>query len=215
MQVEGDYEEAGYAWIRELLPREVIQALLAHFKAEMESRETSLQSFEQQLSITGRPLVEISGYRYQPLIALLWGLTPAISNLTKQDLLPTYCVLRFYREGDFCRVHSDRDACEHSLSLTLDYSDGVPWELDVGHRAVSAAEPLQDDFGDETYTSVPMEPGDAVLYRGIDRRHGRIRPNPNQWSAHMFLHWVSRDGPYRDCAFDGRYPKPKAVNFSF
>lgn len=213
MLIEGDYEQ-GYSWIRNLLPREVIQAFLAHLKADMESREVALQSFEQQLAIAERPVIEIYGFRYQPLIAFLWGLTPAISSITKQDLLPTYCVLRFYREGDVCRVHSDRDACEHSLSLTLDYSDGVPWELDVGHRTVSAPEPFQDDFSGEPYTSVPMEPGDAVLYQGINRRHGRTRPNPNEWSAHMFLHWVSRDGPYRDCAFDGRYAKPRPVNFS-
>jgi hypothetical protein len=213
MLVEGDYEQ-GYAWIRNLLPREVIQAFLAHFKEEMESRNVALSSFEQQLSITGKPLIEIYGFRHPPLIALLWGLTPAISSIVKRDLLPTYCVLRFYREGDVCKVHSDRDACEHSLSLTLDYSDGVPWELDVGHRPVAAPEPLQDDFADEPFTSVPMEAGDAVVYQGIKRRHGRIRPNPNQWSAHMFLHWVSRDGPYRDCAFDGRYSNPKPVNFS-
>ena len=47
-----------------------------------------------------------------------------------------------------------------------------------------------------------MQPGDAVLYRGIDRRHGRTSPNPNQWSAHLFCHWVAADGPYRHLAFE-------------
>ncbi len=47
-----------------------------------------------------------------------------------------------------------------------------------------------------------MQPGDAVLYRGIDLRHGRTQPNPNQWSAHLFLFWVERSGEFAQHAFD-------------
>ena len=32
-----------------------------------------------------------------------------------------------------------------------------------------------------------MEVGDAVLYQASHYPHGRIRPNPNAWSAHLFL----------------------------
>jgi len=54
-----------------------------------------------------------------------------------------------------------------------------------------------------------------VLYRGVQRRHGRTRPNPNGWSAHLFLHWVERGGPYADFAFDKNADTTKPVNFSF
>jgi hypothetical protein len=57
-----------------------------------------------------------------------------------------------------------------------------------------------------------MEVGDAVIYRGVHRAHGRTTPNPNRWSAHLFLHWVARDGPYSDQAFDGQ-PPPAGVEF--
>ena len=40
-----------------------------------------------------------------------------------------------------------------------------------------------------------MEVGDAVLYQGVNYAHGRITPNPNAWSAHLFLHFVDRNGP--------------------
>ena len=59
-----------------------------------------------------------------------------------------------------------------------------------------------------------MEVGDAVLYQGVHHRHGRMSPNPNGWSAHLFLHWVDRDGPHRAHAFDGN-AAPAEVNFSF
>lgn len=47
-----------------------------------------------------------------------------------------------------------------------------------------------------------MRAGDAVMYRGVNHRHGRIEPNPNRWSAHLFLHWVDAKGPYAEHAFD-------------
>jgi len=47
-----------------------------------------------------------------------------------------------------------------------------------------------------------MRAGDAVLYRGVNHRHGRIEPNPIRWSAHLFLHWVDANGPFADQAFD-------------
>jgi hypothetical protein len=143
----------------------------------------------------------------------LWGLTPLMREITGRDLLPTYDYLRIYREGDICKVHYDRPSCEHSLSLTLDYSDGEPWPLEVGKDRSEPSASVEEDFGAEEFTSLDMKVGDAVLYRGVNHRHGRIRPNPNGWSVHLFLHWVDRDGPYRDHAFDGQ--APAKVNFQF
>ena len=114
-----------------------------------------------------------------------------------------------------CLVHSDRYACEHSLSLTLDYSDGVPWDLEIGKvRRPQPTSAVEESFGTEPFASIPMQVGDAVLYQGVHHRHARTRPNPNGWSAHLFLHWVDRNGPYREHAFDGRMPRSE-VNFSF
>ena len=59
-----------------------------------------------------------------------------------------------------------------------------------------------------------MQVGDAMLYQGVHHRHGRTLPNPNGWSVHLFLHWVDRDGPYQDHAFDGRM-SAAPVNFQF
>jgi hypothetical protein len=40
------------------------------------------------------------------------------------------------------------------------------------------------------------------MYRGVNHRHGRIEPNPNRWSAHLFMHWVDANGRFADEAFD-------------
>jgi hypothetical protein len=141
--------------------------------------------------------------QYAPMATFHWGLTPAVAEVADCELIPTYAYFRVYQYGDVCLVHADREACEHSLSLMVELSDAVPWALCIGNdRIVERPTAGGPDFGSEEYTSLPMSCGDAVMYRGVDHRHGRVDPNPNRWSAHFFMHWVDANGPYADHAFD-------------
>lgn len=202
MRIEGDYLKDGYATIRDLVPPEVAANLFKQLQIDLANSGKSFQTFAQTQPLSKQVTIDISGHFYRPLTTFLWGLTPIIGELTGADLLPSYDYFRIYQKDDICRVHSDRPSCEHSVSLTLAYSDGLPWPLQVGSARVTSEEPCVEDFGDEPFTSVEMQPGDAVLYRGIDLRHGRTQPNPNRWSAHLFLFWVERNGQFAQHAFD-------------
>jgi hypothetical protein len=59
-----------------------------------------------------------------------------------------------------------------------------------------------------------MQPGDAVAYQGVHYRHARLSPNPNAWSAHLFMGWVDRQGPFKEMAFD-KFELPRPANFHF
>lgn len=213
MKVHGDYHGKGYALIEGLIPPELARAFLNRIKTDMDRAGIPLSRFDTDAPILNQRAVEIAGRQYRPMTQFLWGLTPAMSQLTGKDLLPTYNYFRIYREGDVCRVHSDRESCEHSLSLTLAYSDGKSWDLGLGHDRIDEPGDIADDFEGKGFTNLPMQPGDAVLYQGVRYRHGRVDPNPNRWSAHLFLHWVDRDGPFADFAFDREEPIPEQVEF--
>jgi hypothetical protein len=202
MDMRDDYHERGYARVEKLFAPEIVQTLLERIETDLKASRSSFESFATKLDLMNKPTVEISGHLYAPLMTFLWALTPAVSRMVGRELLPTYDYFRIYQEGDICRLHSDRPSCEHSLSLTLGYSDGRPWPLDIGSIPMEGPDYLRDSFGEEPFASVPMQPGDAVLYQGVRYRHGRSTPNPNRWSAHLFMHWVDRDGPYRAHAFD-------------
>lgn len=202
MDIRQDYHERGYAPVEKLFPPEIVQTLLERIETDLKASQSSFQSFARKLDLMNKSTVEISGHFYAPLITFLWALTPTISRMVGRELLPTYDYFRIYQQGDICRLHSDRPSCEHSLSLTLGYSDGLPWPLDIGSVPMDGPDYLRESFGEEPFSSVAMQPGDAVLYQGVRYRHGRGTPNPNRWSAHLFMHWVDRDGPYRAHAFD-------------
>ena len=214
MEVIGSYQDDGFALVRGLIPRDVARAFMSGIKQDIGPRPIPLSRVPQHPAVLKRPAFEVYGHDYKPMNYFLWALTPLISDVVGRDLVPTYDYFRIYRRGDVCRVHSDRPSCEHSVSLTLDYSDGAVWDLQVGKYRIETLHPLADDFGSKPFASIGMEVGDAVLYQGAHYGHGRITPNPNAWSAHLFLHFVDREGPYREYAFDQRASIDK-VDFTF
>lgn len=214
MKVVGDYHANGYALVEQLISPEVARAFVARLKDDLGDGALPVSTIDKFPNLLTRPAFEIYGHFYPPMLFFLWGLTPIMNQIVGRELLPTYDYLRIYREGDICRVHHDRPSCEHSLSLTLDYSDGEVWPLEIGSVESEPSARVEEDFGVEAYASVAMEVGDAVLYQGVHHRHGRTRPNPNGWSVHLFLHWVDRDGAYKDHAFDGQM-SAAPVNFQF
>ncbi len=215
MKVVGSYHDSGYAHVQNLIAPEVANAFLQMLRRDIGPGAIPLSRVKEHPNLLARPAFEVYGHHYPPMLQFLWGLTPIVSEIIGRELLPTYDYFRIYRRGDVCRVHFDRYSCEHSLSLTLGYSDGEAWDLEIGktrHDAPSAQ--VEEGFGAEPRAAIPMAVGDAVLYQGVHHRHGRTRPNPNAWSAHLFLHWVDKNGPQREHAFDGQI-KPAPVQFSF
>ncbi|HMC92761.1 MAG TPA: hypothetical protein VKI45_09900 [Allosphingosinicella sp.] len=216
MRVAGDYQANGYTLIEQLVPAEVGRAFLRQLKADIEGSGHSLERLVQPSPLLNRPSVELYGYHYRPMLMFLWALTPTMCQLTGRDLLPSYDYLRIYRRGDICRVHTDRPSCEYSLSLTLDYSDGLSWPLEIGTERLREPEhKARETFRGSASVALPMEPGDAILYEGVFHRHGRTVANPNLWSAHLFLHWVERGGPFAEFAFDGRPEFVEPVTLAF
>ncbi len=214
MKVTGDYDADGYAHIQQLVAPEVAHVFMLALKKDLGPDALPLSQIPEFPNLPSRPAFEIYGHHYPPMLFFLWGLTPVVSEIVGRKLLPTYDYLRLYREGDICRVHHDRPSCEHSLSLALDYSDGVVWPIEVEKVRSQPSAHVDEDFGSQSFASLDLNVGDALLYQGVQHRHGRLRPNPNAWSAHLFLHWVDAEGPYRDHAFDRQIEKA-SVNFEF
>lgn len=121
---------------------------------------------------------------------LLAQLTEPLSELLAVQLVPTYSFARVYRRGDVLPMHTDRPACEHSVSLHLAASEGTEWPFN-----------MIDLGGSEQ--SVSLGPGAGIVYQGEQVRHGR-GPCPTDWYAQVFLHYVNAGGPHAAEALDRR-----------
>jgi hypothetical protein len=120
---------------------------------------------------------------------VLERLRPSVEAIAGVSVYPTYSYVRLYAHGDALAAHRDRPACELSLSLSLGQEPPAPWPLWIR--------------GPEGERAVALDPGDALLYRGIDCPHWR-EPLDGDWAAQVFLHYVDRIGPHAGWKFDQR-----------
>lgn len=144
----------------------------------------------------GYGAVKAAAVDYKNLVTedLLLRLLPQIELLTGHRLLPTYSCLRIYEPGAVLPRHTDRPACEISLSLALQPDPQVPWPLYV-----------------ETLTgeAVPahLAAGDGLIYKGIERPHWREAFTGTEM-IQTFLHYVRADGPYAHLKGDRPEARP-------
>jgi len=120
---------------------------------------------------------------------LLSDLIPSVEHACGLKVFPTYSYFRVYKRGDVLARHTDRPACEISISLCLGYQAERPWPIWIEGRSRNS--------------SVELAPGDAILYRGIECAHWR-EAFDGEHQAQVFLHYVDQNGPYTEWKFDKR-----------
>ena len=116
------------------------------------------------------------------------------------DLLPTYFYDRFYYVGQQLKRHSDRPACEISVTLQISTNRMDPW-------------PIWFERPDGSESYVLMKNGDACIYKGCEREHWRdpLESKYSKWKNkyrkllskeddtyhhQIFLHYVNAQGPF-------------------
>ena len=125
-------------------------------------------------------------YNFPPLVRLLVERIPALAGVCGEPLLPTYAYARIYRHDSQLPPHTDRDACE--LSLTVHLGGDVPWAFWLRSFGMPPAQ-------------VMLAPGDALVYLGCQIEHWR-EPYQGQAYAQAFLHYVLANGRRAWAVFD-------------
>ena len=100
-------------------------------------------------------------------------------------LLPTYTYTRIYNKGSELPRHTDRDACEISLSIHLD--GDAPSKFYIRNK-------------NNKIIAIDLEIGDAVLYDGINAEHWRDAYEGEEY-IQTFHHYVFSGGKNVDQAF--------------
>lgn len=127
-------------------------------------------------------------YNYISFLELLCEKTPEVSNLIGENVLPTFCYSRVYKNGDVLKRHTDRDACEVSLTIHLD-SD-KKWEIYI-----------ENSSGKKNL--IDLNQGDALLYLGCDAPHWRDSYTGSFYSQ-LFMHYIRSRGARSYAYFDNK-----------
>ncbi len=211
------FQSEGHAVLRGAAPADMARNLLSVIHGSMIRDPKGFRKFElTEPRVNEKAGYEFYGPRLSSVMTFHWGLTSHIAAIVGRRIVPSFSFFRVYMAGDCLLVHSDRKSCEYALSLSLGYSDDIVWPLELGQKRYDFAEvadrPKEETFGEDGYQTVMLNAGDALLYRGVNLRHGRMQPSPNRWSAHLFLFWVDAEGEFKDLAFD-RMAFNQAIDF--
>lgn len=103
---------------------------------------------------------------------------------TGLKLLCTYAFWRMYTINADLKKHTDRPACEVSVTVMIG-SCGTPWPIYMNG------------------TEINLEPGDAAIYLGCEVEHWR-EEFKGDWQAQTFLHYVDKNGSNQEWFRDKR-----------
>jgi hypothetical protein len=127
-----------------------------------------------------------SVYNYLPALELLCEKTKEISEYVEEIVLPTYTYSRIYKTGSELLKHTDRHACE--ISVTLHLNGDKLW-------------PIWICTPEEKVRCVTLQPGDAMIYLGCVAEHWRGEYGGEEYGQ-FFLHYVRSRGPCAYTYFD-------------
>ena len=109
-----------------------------------------------------------------------------IEEAVGEELSITYNYCRFYRKGEVLEKHVDREACEISFTITLDYPIS-PWPIFMGEGCTDG---------------LILHRGDACIYKGCEVIHWRDQLNHQDWQTQAFFHYVRKGGEFANHAGD-------------
>jgi hypothetical protein len=127
-----------------------------------------------------------SFHNYISFLELLCEKTPQVSSIIGETVLPTYSYSRVYKQKSELVKHTDRDACE--ISLTVHLNGDSEWPIFILTPSGETR-------------SVVLNPGDAMIYRGCIAPHWREKFN-GEWYTQVFLHYVLSRGKRSYAYFD-------------
>lgn len=177
-----DFHREGYAVHRGVLAKPLLDFISIEYDILLANQKMRF----------GDPQVEAgySAYGVNASEALMQYLLPFMERHTGHKLFPTYSYGRVYLKGATLAKHRDRPSCEISQSVMIGQSGNMPW-------------PLYFESLTGKTVALTLEPGDLVIYKGMDLTHWR-EPFQGEQQLQLFLHYVRQDGPHANYRFDMR-----------
>jgi|TARA_R100000030_G_scaffold100805_1_gene94792 hypothetical protein len=136
------------------------------------------------------------------------GIRLKLEKIIGSKLYNTYYYDRFYFTDQELAIHTDRAACEISVTIHISSNLEQPWPIWI------KTPNSEEKIGEER--SVTLSPGDGMIYKGCERPHwrnkmpekfkktwyGRRIKDNDVYYHQVFFHYVLANGNRVQCAND-------------
>lgn len=169
------FQEKGYAPVADLIHPFHVAALRRYYRYLIRTGAVRLgdrQSPRRYIAYNE----PVAGFFHQQI-------AKSLSAIAGEPVKPSYVYMASYLSGAELKKHTDREQCEFSITLCLDFSPEpkceTPWpiELDTPTGSVKVYQAL----------------GDGLAYRGTRLPHYRGVLGESQTSTSIFFHYVAED----------------------
>jgi hypothetical protein len=144
------------------------------------------------------------------------GIRMKLEEALGRKLYNTYYYDRYYFPEQELKRHSDRDACEISVTVHISTNlkgKDTDWPIWVKTPDIYADEKKTQVLVPGENRSVILQAGDGMVYKGCERPHWRDPmpgKNKKSWFGkqkqlyyhQIFFHYVLQDGQRAHCAWD-------------
>lgn len=178
LDAAAQFRSEGYAIVRRLI-HPVLRNTLRQYYRALVTRARLPQGDDQ--------VAERYRLHSEPAAMFLHAqIADMVGRLAGEAVKPSYVYFTSYPAGSALPRHVDREQCEFSISLLVDYApDPVGpsgWPLFLEHPG------LRDGI-----VSADLAVGDALFYRGRQLTHYRDQLPAGHQSSSVFLHYVRED----------------------
>jgi hypothetical protein len=169
------FQSQGYAPVGRLIHPFQISALRRYYRHQVRTGKLRLGDGQSPLRYIAYNDPVVRFFHQQ--------LTAAVTAFAGEPVKPSYVYLASYQPGAILEKHTDREQCEFSVSLCLDYAPeprhATPWPLHLHKQSGKV--------------TVFQAIGDALLYRGCQLPHSRDPLPEGHTSTSIFFHYVRED----------------------
>lgn len=180
--MNADFKNNGYKVVRNVIPWSI---------CEFVSQYALIDELQKNSKPDHQVKNSYAKYADPAMETVLIDLLSVMEKETELTLYPTYSYYRIYRNDSELLPHTDRESCEISCTVSFNFSyqeSDYRWPIYMGK------------------TSVELNPGDLVIYKGIELEHSRkkIEYSEPLWHVQGFFHYVDANGPYSEWKYDKR-----------